>query len=96
MEPISSTSTIYVKSFVEGAAGGEDVRAALVAPGTKPTSGDWYEAEWGVPTARGCVARLLVGPDGAVAPGIGTWDLWVKVVSTSERPELLAGQVPIF
>lgn len=96
MDPISSTSTIYVKSFVEGAEGREDVHAALVAPGTKPGTGDWREAEWGAPTAAGCVAQLLVGPDGVVAPGVGMWDLWVKVTSTVQRPELLAGQVPIF
>lgn len=95
MDPISHLSTVHVKSFVTGARGGETVEFAFTAPGVEPTDEDWHTAEWEAPAVTGCTARLLIGPDGGLDLGEGTWDLWVKVKGLVEKPVFLAGQVPI-
>jgi len=95
VEPISHLSTVHIKSFVTGASGGETVTFAFTTPGTEPEDDDWHTAEWEHPTPTGCTARLLIGPDGGLDLGEGTWDLWVKAVGLVEAPVFLAGQVPI-
>lgn len=94
MEPISRLSTVHVHSFIEGAAGTEQVKIAFTAPDAEPGEGDWHEGEWGNPTPRGCPARILVGPDG-VELGVGMWAMWVQVIGAVEKPVFRAGLVPV-
>lgn len=96
MDPISSLSRVYVKSFIIGATGTEDVKVAFTQRGAEPVEADWHPAEWDPPTPRGCAARILIGPgEGAVPLPDGTHCMWVKVTAAVQIPVFLAGLVPI-
>ncbi|MEU8195244.1 hypothetical protein AB0C10_15835 [Microbispora amethystogenes] len=96
MEAISSKSRVFVKSFITGATGTEDVEIAFIAQDVEPDELDWHAAGWDPPTAKGCAARILVGPGaGAVSLPDGTWAMWVRVTGPVQIPVLRAGLVPV-
>ncbi|WP_440063801.1 hypothetical protein [Streptosporangium sp. OZ121] len=95
MDPISSLSRPYLYIPVTGASGSEAVEIAFVNVGAEPAEDDWLPAEWSGITAKGAVARILIGPGGVVALPDGTYMAWVRVNGAVERPVLRSGAVPI-
>ncbi len=102
---ISVLSLSYVKAQVRarqsGAAvdpTGYTVQAAFTAPGTDPVSGDWKSAGWETdagPTPDIYYARCLVGPGGAVALTVGTYEMHLKITATPEIPVITAGPLKV-
>ena len=61
------------------------VEIAVLEDGERPEAGDWHDASWGVDNGHP-VAMILIGPDGAVNPGPGTYRTWVRIQAPPERP----------
>lgn len=55
-----------------------------------PDSPTWVTAEL---TATG--AQILIGPEGGHEPGLGTWDLYLKITATPEIPWMYSGVLEI-
>lgn len=65
------------------------VELALVSTSTEPTVLDWAAGSWETAAGR-YLARVLVGPDGALNPGAGVWMLWMRLHASPQtvvRPE---------
>lgn len=104
---LSSLSTQYVKVPVVATSAGavvdptaDTVQFAFVAIGTVPGTSDWKAGSWEKTGAIAsntfqCWARCLVGPSGSANPGVGVWDVWVKIFDNPETPVIYAGQVNI-
>jgi hypothetical protein len=63
-----------------------------------PQSSDWQTASWVTDSTNVLYpysASCLVGPAGTITLGIGTYLIYVKVISTPEIPILLGGQLQI-
>lgn len=73
------------------------VEVAVVA-GSPSSPGSWHTAEWDTDLAAAPdvhMAKLLVGPGGVVAPGPGTYDVWVRVGANPELPVMHSGVLVI-
>ncbi|MDX5563743.1 hypothetical protein PYK79_10810 [Streptomyces sp. ID05-04B] len=64
---------------------GYTVQVAVLADGVRPESGDWHDAAWGTDNGQ-TVAMILVGPDGVIDPGPGTYRAWVRIEAPPEIP----------
>lgn len=67
------------------------VALAFLAQETQPNGlTTWYTASWvtvvrsGFPTIY--KAKLLIGPGGAIALTVGSWDVWIRVSHPVEVP----------
>jgi hypothetical protein len=61
------------------------VSLAVVATGTRPTSGNFKAATWAASTVGGYKAKLLVGIGSAVgALAAGRYDVYAKVTASPE------------
>lgn len=103
--PIVSTSTEYVwvpvrsEHPTQGPANllsyGVDV--AFVRAGD-PQPADWQPATWEADTATlggqaYYLARVKVGPDGAVTLDDGSWNVYVRLTTGDQQPVVRAGTV---
>ena len=61
-----------------------DTASTVVAAGTW-TTGEWETAGDGV-----YYARVLLGD---LDPGIGTWDVWLKIVDSAQTPIRYVGKL---
>lgn len=98
---LSSLATEYIKVPVRLEENDQDkdpsastVEFAYAADGVNPANGAWVAGTWEEGTDR-FFARVLTGPAGAVNPGVGTWDLWVRITRSPEVVVQNAGQVVI-
>lgn len=97
-------STEYIYIGVTGAQPSSGAQVAFKAAGSDPIETDWQTAVvvnnvhalWNDAVASGAtgdfyVARL-VGPYGGTGavPGAGTWQVWVRLTDTTERPVRIA------
>lgn len=60
----------------------------------KPADTDWVAGSWDSDDTE-AVARILVGPGGAVTLAVGSYWVWVRVTGSIERPVRQAGQLKI-
>lgn len=93
---LSILSREYVRVPVITLVGGQEidptgwpVELAVPAAGEPPAV--WLAGSWEVetrlrPPLVAYYARLLVGPGGMVAPGVGRYDVWVRWDSETEWP----------
>jgi hypothetical protein len=101
---ISSLSTQYVlatvRSWQDGAPYNPTaltVQMAFTTPWYKPTVEQWNTAEWAWTTtgSGSYAAQCLVGPDGGVNLGIGTYLVWIQVTGSPEVPVASVGTLTI-
>ena len=93
---MSSVSRQYVKVPVSARLAGvsvdltaDSVQMAFSAVDSDPST--WYVATWetdSTTTPAVYLARILVGPGGAVTLADGVYDIWVKVTDSPEVPVL--------
>ena len=57
--------------------------------GTEPTT--WHPA-----TIADGAARILLGPDGGIEPGVGLWWVWVRLTDSPETTVEIAGLVEVY
>lgn len=77
---------------------GDVIAMAFPVSGVEPVAGDWKTGSWEISTYNGVttyLARCLVGPGGAIALAIGTYDIWIKITDNPEIPVIHAGQLVI-
>jgi hypothetical protein len=102
---MSSLSTQYVQVPVRAQSmglpfnpTGLSVQMAFIDGWTEPGSGDWNTASWAsTSTVNGAyLAQCLVGPENSGVPlAIGTYQTWVKVISSPEVPVISTGTLTI-
>lgn len=77
---------------------------AVVANGTTPSSGDWRSATFGTWDPSASQVTITTGVVGSPSSGATVdvdisgatvWDLWVRVVGSSERPARLAATLVV-
>lgn len=103
---MSRLSTMYylvpVQATQAGAAynpTGDAVQFAFAPTATYvPQNTDWVVGSW--ETAAGSVlypynARCLIGPNGTITLGLGTYVVYVKITDNPEIPVLIAGYLQI-
>lgn len=100
---IASVSTEYVSSDVTAMAGGIGINPtgfpvefAFTQNGTEPQSGDWHNGTWGS-TNPPYVAQILIGPaNGGLVLAKGVYQIWVRVITSSQVPVISVGTLVIF
>ena len=104
---LSSLSREYIKIKVAGYRGGllidpsaftvEFGFTALASPPEEPDT--WYPGDWETVLLHGTpvhyLARVLIGPGSDVVLADGTYDVWVKIYDTQERPVRHVGRIII-
>jgi hypothetical protein len=63
-----------------------------------PQTSDWRTGSWDTDTSNILYpysAKCLVGPGGTVTLGLGTYQVYVKIIDSPEIPVLIAGQLQI-
>lgn len=97
---LSSLTTEYVQVPVSIIASGDpvdptadQVQFAFMKSG-KPALDDWTDGSWD-DAPGGYLAQCLVGPDGDVTLGLGTYQIWLKVFDTPEIPVRQVGLLAI-
>ena len=100
--------TEYIYSGVTGQVPSDGAEIALLAANVRPTSGDWETAVvvdsdahalWPDAMATGLAGdyfvALLVGPfnGNAVDPGVGDWQVWLRLTDTTEQPVRILPEV---
>lgn len=82
----SRLSLLYYKRKITTTDGtditSDAVSFAFVSRGAQPVTGDWKTATY----LTGNVWGVLVGPGGSIALTAGNYDVWEKVVDTTEIP----------
>jgi hypothetical protein len=68
----------------------DSVQVALPVVDVPPILTDWADAGWQT-IDDDYFARVLVGPDGDINPGVGDFDILVKITDSPEVPVLRAG-----
>lgn len=72
----------------------DEVRFAFVTSGT-PVEADWVLGSWET-TAGGYLAQVLVGPDlGGTPLQLGSYNMWIQIIDTSEKPVRQVGRLKI-
>jgi hypothetical protein len=68
---------------------------AFIPVGTQPTDGDWIAGEW---SSEGgdYFARILIGPDSDCPLGVGSYDVWTKLVLDPEKTITPVGSLEIY
>lgn len=61
---------------------------------SNPDPGDWNAGEWSKANAT-YFAKGLIGPDGGLDLAVGEWAIWVRIISTPERPARKVGRLVI-
>jgi hypothetical protein len=100
---VSSASTETIRFPVMADSGGAlinpssyTVNVALIASSTAvPQSTDWKTGSWDTNIIGGYVAQVLVGPNGVVNPGAGTYYTWVQIIGAGETVVRQVGQLII-
>lgn len=73
---------------------GSNVELAIVDVGAQPADNQWATGDW--ETAGPLyLARILIGPNGAITPTVGFHDLWVRITAAPELPVLRSGTLEI-
>ena len=85
MTPVTATS---------GNPAAYPVQVAIVTATDRPTDADWHNATW-TTTSDGTFATLLVGPEGIVNPGPGSFRVWVRITATPELPVIPSARFEI-
>lgn len=93
---ISSLSTVYLPFPVQATGNygqpinptSDTVQFAFKAVSVNPGPGDWNSGSWDsyLPAGSQYVAKILVGPNASVNPGVGTWVVWMKITDNPEIP----------
>ena len=74
----------------------DSVQMAFVPQGVNPGSGDWHAGSWAATANGGYEAQCLVGPaNGGTTPGIGVFQIWVKITDSPEVPVIPADLLQI-
>ena len=79
--PVTTPPGITISSQV--------VEIAVVAQTGRPGALDWRTGSWEDNTAR-----ILIGPT-ALALTAGTYNVWVRITDSPEKPVLLAGAITV-
>jgi hypothetical protein len=92
---ISSLSVEYLKVPITSplpAAELDDlpVELAVVDDGKTPVTGDWKTGLW-----IGTKAAVLIGPAATITLTPGTYDVYVRITATPEKPVLPSGSIHI-
>ena len=75
---------------------GGAVAFAILASGTRPTSGTtWLSGVWDV-TGAGFSASVLIGPAGSGALVVGEYDVFIQLTDSPELIELPCGSVTFY
>jgi hypothetical protein len=95
-QSISSLSTPYITVSVKATGNtgqplnptGANVQFAFKAENVDPGPGDWNPGSWDtyLPSGSAYIAKILIGPNSSVNPGVGTWVVWVKITDNPEVP----------
>lgn len=93
---ISSLSTVWLPIPVSATGNtglpvnptGDPVAFAFKPLSVNPGPSDWTTGSWDsyLPPGSKYVAKILVGPNGAVNPGVGVWIVWLKITDNPEIP----------
>lgn len=93
---LSSLSTDYISIPVEATGNNglpfnptaDPIAFAFKAVGVNPAPGDFNAGSWDihVPPASKYVAKILIGPNTSVNPGVGVWIAWLKITDNPEVP----------
>jgi hypothetical protein len=102
---ISALSTEYVQVPVRAQSSGLPfnptaltVEMAFIDGWTEPQPADWNTASWAsTSTVNGTyLAQCLVGPENdGVSLAIGTYQIWLKVISSPEVPVISTGTLTV-
>ena len=95
---ISHEATVYVDTPLMAPKTppvGSTVDVAFVAPGTRPVAGSFHPATWVVADSGRTVARILVGPGGAVTLAAPAVDVWLRIDATPEVAWIYAGRLSV-
>ena len=73
---------------------GDEVRFAFMASGS-PVESDWVPGSWET-ASGGYLAQVLVGPDlGGHVVALGSYNIWIQIIDTSEKPVRQVGKLKI-
>lgn len=100
---IAVVSTEFVTADITAMAGGIGinptgfpVQFAFTQNGAEPLSGDWHNGQWASVNPP-YVAQILVGPaNGGLVLAKGFYQIWVKVITSSQVPVISVGTLIIF
>lgn len=90
-------STEYLMTPISAGSGDPSsypVQVAVLPDGDRPAVDDWHDATWDTDSGDH-VAVLLVGPEGVIDPGPGTYRTWVKITATPEVPVIASARFQI-
>jgi hypothetical protein len=72
--------------------------AFMPTPTQVPQNTDWVGGSWDTVTSNILYpysAKCLIGPSGTIALGVGTYVVYMKIISNPETPVLIVGQLEI-
>jgi hypothetical protein len=97
LEYVAVPITHFTANGVAANPTSDSVYLAFKLRGARPAAGDWIAAAWetdaGPPVQY--LAKVLVGPGGAVQLSPGTYTVWAKVTDNPEVPILSGGTLII-
>ena len=107
MTAISALSTQYIwvpiraDHPISGKINIASTQVAVAIVTDTPTVDDWTDATWESTedTVNGVdywLARLKVGPDGAVTLDDGTYQVWARITTADETPVLRVGELTVY
>lgn len=74
----------------------DEVQFAFINGPSNPQSGDWVNGSWASVNAP-YTAQILIGPDnGGQALAVGSYTIWVKVITSPQVPVFPVGTLRIF
>lgn len=72
------------------------VQFAFTQSGAEPQSGDWHNGEWASSNPP-YVSQILVGPaNSGLILAVGIYQIWVRVITSSQVPVISVGTLVIF
>ena len=72
------------------------VQFAFTTGMSEPTSGQWHSGQW-ITSSPPYTAQILVGPqNGGLPLGVGTYTIWVQVLTSTQVPVTSIGILTIF
>jgi len=100
---IAAVSTEFVSSDITAMIGSLGinptdfpVQFAFIPSGAEPQSGDWHNGAWASDNPP-YVAQILVGPaNGGLVLAVGAYQIWVRVITSSQVPVISVGTLVIF
>lgn len=100
---IAAVSTVYLPVNVTALLGGSPfnptssvVQFAFIAGPNEPQTSDWHNGAWASTNAP-YVAQILIGPaNGGLVLPLGSYIIWVKVISNPQVPVFSVGTLEIY